>query len=352
MIYVHIPFCKRKCYYCAFTSFSDNKIIDQYFNYLKKEIEERKTSKIVSSIYFGGGTPSCIEDKYICDTLNLIKQNYNLSSDCEITIECNPESVSLFKLKNYYKSGFNRISFGVQSLDEKALSKLGRYQTTNDVKNAILNAIKVGFNNISVDMLLGLENQSFTDLKKELKQLDEWGVEHISLYMLMIEDNTLLKNMVDKKLYNPLSDEICVKYYNKILAYLSSLGFERYEVSNFSKNKKMCRHNIGYWQLKDYLGFGLSAHSLISTNRLANPSNFKDYFKGMYQSENITEDMRVEEVIMLGLRTKFGVNEKYIKNKNNLNDLLKKSIVKKENANIVVCDKYYGVLNQIILKLI
>lgn len=353
MIYVHIPFCKKRCDYCAFVSCTNFQIVEKYFCFLKNEIQSCKyNTKPISSIYFGGGTPSVVDEKYICETLSLIKSKFKIMQNCEISIECNPESTTLSKLKAFYKAGFNRISFGVQSLNEKELLKIGRNQNAVQVKNAMKNALKVGFENLSVDLLLGLEGQTCKSLEKQIEQLNMWGATHLSLYMLMIEENTKLFKNAQNGLYLPLEDEICVQLYDLLFKKLKELGFYRYEVSNFAKNGFICKHNLGYWQMKPYLGFGVSAHSFIDGKRIANPDNFMDYFNGKYNIEKCNQQSLNEEYIMLGLRTIFGVEENFIKNTKQLNLLLQKGIVIKSNSKIRVADDYFGVLNQIILKLI
>lgn len=352
MIYVHIPFCNSKCYYCSFVSCTNFKLTEKYFQSLKKEILKRKNDKVVSSIYFGGGTPSSVDSAFIVETLNLIKENYLLKENCEISIECNPNSTTKQKLKDYFVAGFNRISFGVQSLNEKSLEKIGRFQNLSQVQNALAWAREANFENISVDLLIGLENQTFDDLKHDINTLYIGGIKHISLYMLMIEDKTKLGDMVLKKQYVPASDDHCVDLYESVVSHLKQLGFERYEVSNFAKEGYECKHNFGYWTMKEYLGFGMASHSFENDTRRENASNFDDYFAEKIEIEKILPKQANEEEIMLGLRTTFGVKESIIKNKKQLDDLLKKGVLKKTDSNVRVSDEYFGVLNQIILKLI
>lgn len=353
MIYVHIPFCKKRCDYCAFVSCTDFDRCEKYFQFLKQEIKQCKHVQLsVSSIYFGGGTPSSVDESYICEILKIIKNKFKIQTDCEISIECNPNTITYKKLKSFFDAGFNRISFGVQSLLQNELEKIGRLQTKRQVQTAMSNAIKVGFKNISVDLLLGLENQSLGSLEKQIELLHVWGATHFSLYMLMIEEGTnLLKNVKDK-LYFPLEDEKCVEIYDAVNKKLKCLGYNRYEVSNFAKSGYECRHNLGYWQMKQYLGFGLAAHSFVEERRISNPENFLDYFNGKKEIELCNEQTLDEERVMLGLRTIFGVEERFIKNKQQLSLLLKKGIIEKNNSRIRVADDYFGVLNQIILKLI
>ncbi len=373
MIYVHIPFCDRKCYYCNFVSFVFDKAMqEKYFENLYDEIKGRKNSLEVTSIYFGGGTPSCVMQKYIIQTINLIKNNYHIAKDCEITIECNPQNVNEEKLRDYFEHGFNRISFGVQSLNEKKLKKIGRFQTKKQTFQAIKNAKKVGFKNISVDFLIGLENQTFFELKKHVKKLIKLGVKHISAYMLILEPETKLSKMLTNKEIKLISDEKAVEIYNKLYYFLKRKNFDRYEVSNFALKGFECKHNLGYWKLKNYLGFGLAAHSLENrknylknvqeTNlisfinekkRSSNSTLMEEYLKGQGRlEEKLTKKEIREEKIMLGLRTHEGVKKEIIGENPEIEKLKKSGFIEEVNGFIKVCEKQYGVLNQIILKLI
>lgn len=353
MIYVHIPFCASKCYYCNFVSFANHQNKKIYFEKLCNEIKQRRNYKLVSSIYFGGGTPSSVEPEYIEKTINTIKQNYNLSNQAEITIECNPQSTTKEKLEKYFSLGFNRVSFGVQSFDEQLLKKLGRFQNKEQSLNAIKLAKQVGFKSISADLLLGFENQTNIKLRNTLKTLLFVGVNHISAYMLILEEDTPLFKKVQKGEINLPSEDETVELYNFLYEFLKQNGFERYEVSNFAKPGFESKHNLGYWQLKEYLGFGLSAHSYDGKTRSANSCNFEDYLNDQNKTQEVlNEQQKREDEIMLGLRTKYGIRKELVENNKNFENLLKEKFIKLENDRVVVNENCFGVLNQIILKLI
>ena len=265
MIYIHIPFCDSKCFYCNFcSSIYSEKIKEKYFLKLVEEIKLNKNKNAnISSIYIGGGTPSSIDQKYIKKIIKQINKNFNVLKNAEITIEANPCSISENKLLQYKKLGINRISFGVQSLNNKCLKIIGRTHTKKQAINAIKLAKKCGFSNINTDVLIGIPNQNYYKLKNTIKRLIKLKVQHISCYMLINEKGTKLTNLINNKKVKIISEDKCVKYYNNIFKYLKKYGYNRYEISNFAKKNYECKHNIGYWQLKEYYGFGLSAHSYV-----------------------------------------------------------------------------------------
>ena len=352
MLYIHIPFCTRKCYYCGFVSVNKTCLWKKYFQTLIAEIKSKKNNNNVSSIYFGGGTPSIVDVNYIEQVMDCIKQNYNILDNAEITLEANPTSDFVNNIERYKRIGINRISFGVQSLDNNNLLKLGRDQPTNEAICCIENTCKM-LDNVSCDLLLGLENQNFYQIKNDIDILNKVGVKHLSVYMLMIEENTMLYNMVKDKMYKPLNDDQSVQLYQDTYQYLKSLGFERYEISNFCKPNFYSRHNLGYWQMKNYLGFGASAHSFYDNIRSCNSDNIEEYINdNKTEYEKLSQEQIYEEQLMLGLRTKYGVEEKIIKNKTVLKQLLNNGFVKKVNNNIVITDDNFNITNQIILKLI
>lgn len=362
-IYVHIPFCKQKCFYCDFCSFcASGKMEERYFNLLQKEILKRKgeACKEISSIYFGGGTPSCVDEKYIISTLETIKREYVVSHDAEITIECNPCTVHLEKLKAYKEAGFNRISFGIQSFDDKVLKTIGRLHSSLQGENAIKKAKEVGFDNISCDLIVGLPFQTEKMLLSDIERLEKLGVNHISSYMLQLEENTILFDKVQAGDLSVADDDEQVYLYEKAVEKLSQLGFEQYEVSNFAKNKTYSKHNLNYWRRGEYLGFGLSAHSFLNDVRFANSCDFQGYEKGeLSQKERLSNDEIVTELIMLGLRCFEGVNlskleeidkAKAEKMKNSY--LIKKGVLNLENNVIKINPKFYSINNEIMLEFI
>lgn len=364
-IYVHIPFCESKCSYCAFSSFVPNKKqVEDYFKTLWSEISKRakgQCGKIVQTIFFGGGTPSFVESKFITKTLEIIKNNFFVSQDAEISIECNPNSATFDKLKDYKDAGFNRISFGVQSLDDNLLEFLGRRHDKLTALRAINDAKEVGFSNINADLLLGLVGQNKQNIIDEINSLVDAGITHISTYMLMVEKHTPLCALKDKKKYL-MSDDDTVDLYNEVVEHLSKLGLYRYEISNFSKSGFECRHNQVYWTLGEYLGFGLAAHSYIDGKRIANSSCFEKYLsqKNAHRTHVVSQDEAKEEFVMLALRTREGIDLKKYQEQFGV-DLLEekkdeivelKNFIDIKDGHLVIKPKEFGKTNLIILKLI
>lgn len=355
-IYVHIPFCRRKCSYCAFNSFvGDTAKIDEYIDLLCKEISSRAVKRPVRTIYFGGGTPSVLSCEQFSRIVNTIFDNFDVFEDAEFTVEGNPDSLNEEILSAWKKLRVNRVSIGVQSLDDKILKKIGRLHNKSQALSAVKLARKM-FDNVSCDLIVGLENESGKDLCEHAKQLLALGVKHISCYLLEVYENTPLKNMIDQNLYKPQSDEQTIFAFNKLANYLVDAGFERYEISNFAKPGYESQHNMRYWNRDDYLGFGLGAHSFVGNVRTENGKTFEDYAIGKNSCEHLTPKMEDEEKIMLGLRCKLGVDLKSLSvidlEKNAyFQDYLKQGILKRENERVWLNEMFYGVSNTIISNL-
>lgn len=365
-IYVHFPFCEKKCVYCAFSSFVEKNREKEYISHLLEEIQDFALShkeechKKVDTIYLGGGTPSTISNENITKVLEQIRENFILSEDAEITIECNPNSTTKEKLELYKKLGINRISFGVQSLNDDELKFLGRLHTKEGAKEKINLAKEVGFENISADLIIGIKGQSEESLLESAKELISLGVQHISSYMLQVEENTPLFDMVKNCPSLLPDDDECVKLYQSLVSYLGKSGFEQYEVSNFAKKGKMSKHNFKYWIGEEYVGFGLGASSYINRTRENNASTFEGYYKKEKSlSEKIDREKLIEEHIMLGLRCVNGISVGYLKSlgydieKNeNLDFFIKNRVLKRENGKIYLNKEYFSVNNYIIVKLL
>ncbi len=365
MIYIHIPFCDSKCYYCNFcSSIYSEKIKENYFLKLTEEIKLNKNKNInISSIYIGGGTPSSVDEKYIKTIIEELYKNFNILKNAEITIEANPCSISEQKLITYKNLGINRISFGVQSLNNKCLKIIGRKHTKKQAINAIKLAKKYEFNNINADVLIGIPNQNYLILKNTIKNLIKLKIPHISCYMLINEKGTKLTELIENKKIKVVNEDKCVEYYNKIFKYLKKHTYCRYEISNFAKDNFECKHNIGYWQLKEYYGFGLSAHSFIDGSRYSNTSIMQEYLNNKleYKKEKPSKTQQIEEMIMLELRTVYGVDVKQLKNlgydivkekKEEIDFLVKNKFIFLKDNHIKICEDKFGVTNQIILKLL
>lgn len=300
-----------------------------YFNAAWKEIEEKAKKykgERIESIYFGGGTPTAVNESYTVKTLELIKELFEVDENAEITIEANPKTFDEEKLRALKNAGFNRISIGVQSFFDDDLKKLGRIHDGDTAVKSVKEA-KRYFDNVSIDLMLGLEGQTKQKVKENLDIAINLGVSHISAYMLIIEDGTALKSLVDEGKYLPLSDDDSAEIYDYANNYLAKNGYYRYEVSNFAKDRSMSKHNMGYWQMKNYVGIGLSAHSLVGMRRFYNTSSLDEYIEDPTNElleENLSEKDLEEEYVMLSLRTKQGVDLIDYQNRFNKNFLIEK----------------------------
>ena len=309
-IYIHIPFCIRKCPYCDFYSFkADESKKDSYLKAVLLCLEKwsYKISDEIDTVYFGGGTPSVFGSDRISQVLSYIKMNFNVSSDAEITVECNPSSVSQEFFDGINMAGVNRISMGLQSAVTKERLTLGRLSDSNQVKNAVAMAKKSGIENISLDIMLGVPYQTQESLDQSIDFLLSLDIPHISAYMLKIEESTPFDKMADSL---PLPDEDTVaEMYLHTSKRLSSAGYNHYEISNFAKAEKQSRHNNRYWKGEDYIGIGPSAHSFYKGERFYYERDFDSFISG---DEPISDGFGgdEEEYIMLRLRLAEGLNFK------------------------------------------
>lgn len=328
-IYVHIPFCKQKCLYCDFVSFEGiSAREEEYIKVLKKEIlenAEKIENDIVTTIYIGGGTPSYIDSKYIVDILETIKKNYNIKNDVEITIEVNPGTVTKEKLEDYENIGINRLSIGLQSTNNKILKEIGRIHTYEDFLETYQMARRVGFKNINVDLMLALPNQDCKILVDSLQEIIKLSPEHISIYSLILEEGTRLQKLAEQGSITLPEDEIERKMYWMVKKILEKNGYIHYEISNFAKEGYESKHNLNCWNQKQYLGFGLAAHSYYNKTRFSNITNIKQYIDvgiGLLPAHDTkiiheiqTKQDEQKEYMMLGLRKIEGVLISNFKNK-------------------------------------
>lgn len=314
-IYIHIPFCIKKCPYCDFYSFSASQ--NDKDSYLKAVLASLKDKSAlvndeVDTVYFGGGTPSTFGSKRIGAIISAIRENYNLSENAEITVECNPSSVTKEFFFEIRSSGVNRISMGMQSAVDKERQYLGRISDKTQVENAIALCKSAGIDNISLDIMLGVPCQSMESLDESIDFLLNSGIKHISAYMLKIEEGTPFDKMKDS-LILPNEDEVADMYLHTVER-LNKAGFLQYEISNFALKGYESRHNLKYWHCEEYLGIGPSAHSFIGGKRLYYRRDFDAFIKGedmLYDCEGGDKD----EYIMLCLRLNEGLNFKKYKNK-------------------------------------
>lgn len=334
-IYVHIPFCKRKCSYCDFKSFSNIDEINQkkYVDALIKEIQNsQNTNKyIVTTIYIGGGTPSFINEAYIKDILQAIYKKWEIKNDVEITIEVNPGTITKEKLEAYKNMGINRLSIGLQSTNNYLLNKIGRIHSYEEfIENYIL-ARKIGFENINIDLMLALPEQNMEDLMQSVKKVINLNPEHISIYSLILEENTELWKKVKNKEENLVEDDLEREMYWKSKKAFETAGYIHYEISNYAKPGFESKHNKNCWSQKQYLGFGIAAHSYFNGKRFYNVEDLNKYitniekneFKNniIIEEENRTKEDIAKEYMMLGLRKIEGVSISEFQRKFELNPL-------------------------------
>ena len=361
-IYVHVPFCKSKCRYCDFTSFPDKiGFAESYMTCVYREMlmrsEELKDYNF-DTLYIGGGTPSIIDESYIAMLIAAARKYLRLSSDAEITIEMNPGMVSADKIEMYKRNGVNRFSVGLQSAIDCQLDELGRCHSLNEFVTC---AKLLKGENFSVDVMIGLKNQTLDDISKTIEVADGFGASHISMYALTPEDGTpIYSDYLNGEL--PDGDEVAAMYSFGVEK-LKSLGYERYEVSNFCKAGKYSRHNLNYWKRGEYIGFGVSASSFIKNKRFTNTFNLNEYFKcimsnhyAVVDSEEIDEQGAREESIMLALRTSQGLDIQAFDKQFNANFLTDYASGIRKNAQYIevtpqrlrIKDEYLFVQNTII----
>ena len=319
-IYIHIPFCVKKCSYCDFVSFcSDEKIWEQYTNAVVCEIENKKIEnpKKVTTIYIGGGTPSLIPENYIVKIINTVKSRFKIEESAEITIEVNPGTVTEKKLVAYKNVGINRISIGLQSAEDRILKLIGRihnYQTFLSTYNLTRN---IGFENINVDLMLAIPTQTKEELLNTLNKVIELKPNHISLYSLIVEENTEIKKALEVGNLEYVDEKVEREMYWKTKRILEKNGYFHYEISNFAKRGFESKHNMDCWNQEEYIGFGIAAHSYINNKRFSNISNLEEYIKNINEEnfeknielhENQTKQDKMKEYMMIGLRKIDGIS--------------------------------------------
>lgn len=322
-IYIHIPFCVHKCIYCDFLSApADDAVkyaytkalINEIRNTADKQINDNQTRDKITSIFFGGGTPSVLPDGCIADILMAVRDCFDIEDDAEITMECNPGTVNESRLSEYRAAGVNRLSFGLQSADNNELKMLGRIHTFEQFVESFRLARKAGFNNINVDLMSAIPGQTEATLENTFDKVMALQPEHISVYSLILEDGTYLADNIDK--FPPVPDEDeDRRMYHMTKERLHSAGYERYEISNYSRKGFECRHNLLYWNRGEYYGFGCSAAGFIGNERYSDIRDVKKYIElngdieKLHENiENLTKEDAIEEFMFLGLRKMAGVD--------------------------------------------
>lgn len=355
-LYVHIPFCKQKCMYCDFPAYQN--LQDYYETYVYALVQEmdlwvsehpESKAKPIDTIYFGGGTPTELSIQQLQMIVDKIKSTFTITDDCHMTIESNPGEVDLQYLTKLVKLGFNRISFGVQTFDDKALTMLHRSHNGEKAKQAVYEAKEAGFTDINIDLIYGLPRQTLEDIQHNLHILKDLPINHISTYGLQVEVGTYLYHLVQKNLISIPSESIDEAMYDTMMEGLKNQGFERYEISNFAKDSFYSRHNLKYWHYVDYLGFGAGAHSFYEGIRRSNNRNVMPYIQAVdrytmptIDTETITVERAQEDFCFLALRTKWGLDEQKFDDRfgvsvhnlfgNILEDLVTKGLLEYQNG--------------------
>ena len=315
-IYVHIPFCVRKCAYCDFASFAGREDLwKDYFSALDGEMDawaDPLRAYEARSVFFGGGTPSLVCAEYIAGALEHLRRLLPLSQDCEISLEANPGTLTAEKLEIYRRAGVNRLSIGVQSFDAALLKSLGRIHTPEEAAHAVLLARAAGFENVSIDLMYGLPGQRMAQWAATLERAVALPVTHISAYSLIVEEGTEMFARVRSGRAHVPEDDLVNEMQRLAVCRLAEVGFSRYEISNFARPGYACRHNLTYWKGGEYLGLGSAAHSLMDNARFSNPPELERYLNGermLNRVERSRADRR-EEALMLATRTMEGLNLK------------------------------------------
>ncbi|HBF5713392.1 TPA: radical SAM family heme chaperone HemW [Clostridioides difficile] len=340
-LYVHIPFCVKKCKYCDFNSYKmdidskkryieDLKIeMELYSNklykdnkYKNKECCSLNKNDKITSIFVGGGTPSILTSDEIREVFISIKEMFDIDENAEITIECNPGTLTLEKLKTMKEIGINRLSIGLQAIQEKHLNFIGRIHTYEEFEKNYKDALSLGFKNINIDLMYSLPNQTLCDWKETLEKVVHLNPTHISAYSLILEEGTELYNMYESNKFELIDENVDIEMYEYTINYLKSKGYNQYEISNYSKEGYNCEHNILYWECEHYIGIGAGASGYINENRYNNVESLEDYHlslvkreKPIQENEILSEKDMIEEKIFMGLRMNKGIKFEDFKKK-------------------------------------
>ncbi len=355
--YVHIPFCRHICTYCDFCKMNyEKEWVNNYLDTLEEEIIEKYNSEELETLYIGGGTPSCLDEQDL-EKLFKIIQRFNLKSDCEFTFECNLNDINEMLLTILKENKVNRLSIGIESFDKDNQKFMEREHSFEDAQEIIKLARNLGFNNISVDLMYALPNETLSTVKKDLAKILKLNVEHISTYSLILEENT--KASINE--IQPLNEDVDAKMYEYLTKKLKSEGYNHYEISNFARPGYESKHNLTYWNNEYYYGFGLGAHGYMHGVRYENTRSLNNYLEGKYVlEENILSKQEImENEVMLGLRKTEGLNlsEFFQKFELNLQDvfpimpLLKSKDLLYADGYIYINPEKLYVMNEILLKL-
>lgn len=321
-IYVHIPFCRQKCYYCDFYKTVNTSLTKNFISALENEIVKRKNyleGEQIETIYFGGGTPSVLNENELTGILDFLNKHFNVSSTAEITFEANPDDLTVEYLNEIYRAGIRRLSIGIQSFQNEFLKKMNRRHDANQAIEAVENAAKTGFNDISIDLIYGLPGLTRDNWKADLNRVFQLPVQHLSAYHLTYHKGTPFYTWLKKGTLKSLNENESIRQFQTLIQMAKENGFEHYEISNFAKDQKYSKHNSSYWMGVKYLGLGPSAHSFNGIARSWNVSHIESYIKAIaaglpYSEEEIlSENNMYNEYILTRIRTIWGVSINEIK---------------------------------------
>ncbi|MEP0862813.1 MAG: radical SAM family heme chaperone HemW [Ignavibacterium sp.] len=371
-LYIHIPFCDHRCIYCDFYSIITSDNIEHFLSALKKEADYYSsiysTNRVITSLFFGGGTPSLMSTEYIIEIINHLKSKFNFSDEAEITLETNPGTVNKEKLIGFRNSGINRISIGIQSFDEYDLKFLTRIHDKQTAIKTVYNAAEAGFENINLDLIFNLPGQSKEKWKLNLQQAIELPIKHISAYSLILERGTILNKLVLDGKVQIQGEDYDAELYELTIDFLSENGFMQYEVSNFAKPGYECIHNKAYWHHQDYISLGPSAHSFVENKRWWNYSSLKRYINEIELNQNavmnyetLTQHQLQDEYIMLALRSdgikieefinRFG-NDWLDEHAKDFEILKNQDLIEVKHNTIKLTSKGYAICDEILSKIL
>ncbi|KXG78526.1 Oxygen-independent coproporphyrinogen-III oxidase-like protein YqeR [Fervidicola ferrireducens] len=350
-LYIHIPFCIKRCAYCDFNSYTELEYVPSYLDSLKREISfYSNIERRISSIYIGGGTPTVLNEKELSSLLEAIRGAFNVSTELEFTVEANPETVTREKLEVLREGGVNRLSLGLQSFNDELLKAIGRIHNAEGFLKKFFMAREAGFNNINVDLIFGLPRQRVEDFLNSLRKLLDLSPEHVSCYSLSVEEGTKFYELKEKGLlFLPSEDEERIMYHSATRI-LEDGGYSHYEISNFAKPGRECKHNLVYWTYGEYLGLGAGAHSFMDGVRFYNAYGLKDYIEkvkakgeAVESRERISEPEQQAEFVILGLRLIKGVDKAkfYERFKKDIDLVYGEVLEKLEKKGLIVNGKEY-----------
>lgn len=370
-LYIHVPFCAQKCYYCDFNSYKINSNqkkeylinIEREMKFYKDEFKD----KCFDTVFFGGGTPSILTVDELKELVNNIHENFNIKKDAEITIECNPGTINKEKLEAMKKMGINRLSIGLQATQNYHLKSIGRIHTYEEFEKNYYDALDIGFENINIDLMYALPNQKTQEWKDTLDKIIKLNPSHISAYSLILEEGTKLYDMYQNKEFELLDEDTDINMYNYTIDTLKRHGYNQYEISNYSKENLECKHNIIYWKCDNYLGLGPGASGFIGDTRYSNIEDICEYNKCIMQnirpvSEEIelTKKDKIEEFIFMGLRMNEGINIDIFKERFDtdfydiyqevMDKLIKRELVRFDGKNISLTQKGREISNSVFIE--